>query len=81
MALRYTDAITWNPEAADDALWAELHRHFTEPELVELGSFIGFIAGGQRWIHTLDVRHGEVLFETTAGLSEAVVKEIGQAAG
>ena len=30
-----------DPGLADDDLWAELHRHFTEPELVELGYFIG----------------------------------------
>lgn len=76
VALRYTDAITWHPESADDALWADLHKHFTEPELVELGAFVGFIAGGQRWIYTLDVKHGEVLFETTAGLSEQAAKEL-----
>ncbi|MCL4296919.1 MAG: hypothetical protein KJ077_14375 [Anaerolineae bacterium] len=76
VALRYTDAITWNPDEADDQLWADLHRHFTEPELVELGAFIGFIAGGQRWIHTLNVKHGEVLFETTTGLSEQTAKEL-----
>jgi alkylhydroperoxidase family enzyme len=76
VALRYTDVITWNPGNADDKLWADLHQHFTEPELVELGAFIGFIAGGQRWIHTLNVKHGEVLFETTTGLSEQVTKEL-----
>jgi alkylhydroperoxidase family enzyme len=69
VALRYTDAICWNPALADDALWEQLHAHFTEPELVELGSFIGYIAGGQRWIRTLGIRHGEVLAETTVGLS------------
>lgn len=46
-----------------------MHAHFTEPELVELGSFIGYIAGGQRWIRTLGIGHGEVLAETTVGLS------------
>jgi alkylhydroperoxidase family enzyme len=80
VALRYTDAITWNPPDADDKLWADLHQHFTEPELVELGAFIGFIAGGQRWIHTLDVKHGEVLFETTTGLSEQTAKKLQTAA-
>jgi len=48
---------------------AQLHAHFSEPELVELGSFIGYIAGGQRWIKTLGIGHGEVLAETTVGLS------------
>jgi hypothetical protein len=57
-------------------MWKDLHAHFTEPELVELGSFIGYIAGGQRWIRTLGVRHGEVLAETTIGLSPEAAQQI-----
>jgi hypothetical protein len=58
-----------------------LHAHFTEPELVELGSFIGYVAGGQRWIRTLGIGHGEVLAETTVGLSpEAAARLRGQRA-
>ena len=67
VALRYADAITWDPTQADDALWAELKRHFTEPELVEMGFLIGVFAGGQRWIHTLDVQHGDVAAASTTG--------------
>src|ERR671936_1860090 len=59
-ALDYADAITWDPTSADDALWARLHEHFSEPELVEIGYAVGVFAGGQRWIHTLQVKHGEV---------------------
>jgi hypothetical protein len=29
VALRYADAITWDPTRADDALWAQLTQHFT----------------------------------------------------
>lgn len=76
VALRYAEAITWDPSRADDRLWADLKKHFTEPELVELGAFIGFIAGGQRWIHTLDVKHGEVLADTAAGLSAEVARQL-----
>ncbi len=68
-ALRYTDAIVWNADFADDAMWAELHKHFSEPELVELGFFIALTSGQQRWIKTLDVGHREVLADTEAGLS------------
>lgn len=57
-------------------MWKDLHAHFTEPELVELGSFIGYIAGGQRWIRTLGIRHGEVLAETTTGLSPEAAQQI-----
>lgn len=68
MALRYTSAIVWNAEIADDALWAKLYEHFTVPEIVELGFFVALTLGQQRWIKTLGIRHGEVLADTTVGL-------------
>ena len=49
IALRYADAIMYDPNQADDAMWASLRGEFTEPELVELGYWIGFTFGGQRW--------------------------------
>lgn len=67
-ALRYAQAIAWDASLADDDLWDELARHFTEPQLVELGFFIGLTLGQQRWIKTLDVGHLEYLPDTTAGL-------------
>ena len=62
-------------------MWKDLHKHFTEPELVELGSFIGYIAGGQRWISTLGIGHGEVLPETTVGLSPEATRHVKAHAG
>lgn len=59
LALRYADAIMYDPAQADDALWAALHAGFTEPELVELGYWIGFTFGGQRWLKTLGAKQGE----------------------
>lgn len=59
VALRYADAIMYDPAQADDKLWAELHKEFTEPELVELGYWIGFTFGGQRWLKTLSAVQGE----------------------
>jgi alkylhydroperoxidase family enzyme len=73
VALRYADAITWDPSAADDAMWADLKRHFSEPELVELGYLVGVFAGGQRWIHTLQVQHGDVAAESTIGYRTELV--------
>ena len=80
VALTYTSAIIWNPDIADDALWAKLHQHFTVPELVELGFFIALTLGQQRWIKTLGIGHGEVLADTTAGLapSKAAQKALEQ---
>lgn len=69
VALTYTSAIVWNAEIADDALWTELHRHFTIPELVELGFFVALTLGQQRWIKTLGIGHKEVLADTSTGLS------------
>ncbi len=59
VALRYTNAIIWNPDLADDALWEQLHAEFTEPEIVEIGYFAGFTSGGQRYGHTLHTKQGE----------------------
>lgn len=59
----------WNAELAGDELWAQLHTHFTEPELVELGFFIALTFGQQRWIKTLGIGHGEVLGDTNEGLT------------
>jgi alkylhydroperoxidase family enzyme len=52
-ALAWTHAIAWNSDAADEALWTRLHRHFSEPELVELGYTIAFTLGQQHWLMTL----------------------------
>lgn len=60
VALRYTDVIVWDPTSADDALWAQLHAHFTEAEIVELGYWIGFTSGGQRWLQTLGTVQGDL---------------------
>jgi alkylhydroperoxidase family enzyme len=74
VALQYADAITWDPTSADDALWAKLKEHFTEPELVEIGYAVGVFAGGQRWIHTLQVQHGEVATEATTGYRPELIQ-------
>jgi alkylhydroperoxidase family enzyme len=59
VALRYADAIMYDPSRADDALWQQLHGEFTEAQLVELGYWIGFTFGGQRWLKTLSTKQGE----------------------
>ena len=59
IALRYADAVMYDPSRADDELWRQLHAEFTEPQLVELGYWIGFTFGGQRWLKTLATKQGE----------------------
>ena len=68
-ALTYTSAIIWDAAIADEALWERLHEHFTDPELVELGFFVGLTLGQQRWIKTLGIGHNEVLAGTDGGLA------------
>lgn len=58
----------WDSSIADDALWTRLHRHFSNPELVELGFFVALTLGQQRWIKTLGIGHHEVLADTAAGI-------------
>jgi hypothetical protein len=61
--------LVWDPEGVDDALWAELRRHFSEAQIVELGSFIAVTYGQQRVIKTWSVGHGELAGEAGAGLA------------
>ena len=61
--------LVWNPEGADDAIWAGLRDHFSEEQIVELGYFVALTYGQQRWIKTLGIGHGEVLADTAAGLA------------
>jgi alkylhydroperoxidase family enzyme len=53
LALRWAQAIAWDSDLADDALWKALHAEFSEPELVELGCSIGFALGQQHFERTL----------------------------
>ena len=67
-ALAYAEAITWRLDA-DDALVERLHRHFSEPELVELGCFIALTMGQQSWLRLLNIKHHEVLAGTAASMA------------
>ena len=69
LALEWAYAIAWDSDKADDSLWERLHAEFTEPELVELGSFVCLTYGQQRVIKTWAVGHGEFLADTTGGLA------------
>ncbi|WP_433367987.1 carboxymuconolactone decarboxylase family protein [Actinoplanes sp. CA-142083] len=71
-ALLLAEAIAWDPQMADDDVWAKLHEHFTEPEIVELGYFIGLTMGQQKFLKTLGIKHGELGRDNTAGLAPDV---------
>lgn len=42
-----------DPDAIDDAFYAELREHYSEAEIVELGAFIGFNIGYHTFFGTL----------------------------
>jgi alkylhydroperoxidase family enzyme len=73
-ALLYTSMLVWNPEGADERVWAGLRRHFTDEQIVELGSFVSLTFGQQRVIKTWGVGHGEFLADTAADLAPSEVK-------
>jgi alkylhydroperoxidase family enzyme len=67
-ALAYAEAIVWRTET-DDAFWQRMRRHFSEPELVELGCMIGLTLGQQSWLRLLNIEHHQVLAGTTASMA------------
>jgi alkylhydroperoxidase family enzyme len=71
-ALLYTSMLVWNPAGVDDVLWARLREHFSEEQIVELGSFVCLTFGQQRVIKTWGVGHNELPGEEGAGLAPGV---------
>jgi alkylhydroperoxidase family enzyme len=67
-ALAYAEAIVWHLNT-DDAYWDRMHRQFSEPELVELGCFIGLTLGQQSWLRLLNIEHHQVMATTTASMA------------
>jgi AhpD family alkylhydroperoxidase len=67
-ALAYTEAIAWHLDT-DDVFWERMHAHFSEPELVELGCFVGLTFGQQSWIRMLGIDHHEYLAGTSAAMA------------
>lgn len=77
-ALYFAEAIAWDPDMADDDVWARLHEHFSEAEIVELGFFIGLTMGQQKFLKTLNIVHGELDSESTAGLTDEAAAAMGR---
>ena len=67
-ALAYAEMITWDLPPTDET-WERLHKHFSEPELVEIGYFVALTMGQQRWLRTLDIEHHQILPGTTASMA------------
>jgi hypothetical protein len=61
--------LVWDPAGADDTVWSRLREHFTDAQIVELGSFIAVTFGQQRVIKTWHVGHNELPGDPDAGLA------------
>jgi hypothetical protein len=48
----------------DHTLMERMRSHFSEEQIVELGSFVSLTFGQQRWIKTLGIGHGVVQVPT-----------------
>jgi alkylhydroperoxidase family enzyme len=66
--LAYAEAITWHLNT-DDAFWERMHKHFNEPELVEIGCMVGLTLGQQSWLRLLNIEHHQVLAGTDASMA------------
>ena len=53
LALRYSELMALDPEKIDAAFYDGLRRHYSEEEIVELGTFIGFNIGYHTFFGTL----------------------------
>jgi alkylhydroperoxidase family enzyme len=67
-ALAYAEAIAWQLHT-DDAFWDRMCRHFSEPELVELGCMIGLTLGQQSWLRLLDIDHHQYMVGESAAMA------------
>lgn len=67
-ALAYAEAITWHLDT-DDPFWDRMYKHFSEPDLVELGCFIALTMGQQSWLRLLNIEHHQALAGTVAGMA------------
>lgn len=67
-ALAYAEAIVWD-QPTDDALWERLYKHFSIPQIVELGFFMAITMGQGRWLRTLGIEHHQVLAGTSSGMA------------
>lgn len=55
-ALRLADCLTAERPLVDDALFAELRRHFDEGQILELGAALTVASGWQRFIEAFGIR-------------------------
>ncbi len=55
LALQFAESLALDHKSLDDAFFEEMRRHFTDPEILELGMMIGQYIGLGRLIRALDL--------------------------
>jgi len=75
VALRFADAMTHDPRGVDDDLFAELRRHWSEPQIVEIACVIGLFNYFNRFNNALHMEitltDPEVLLHRVRQVAEA----------
>lgn len=54
IALEYSELMQFEPDSIDSSFYERLREHYSEEEIVELGTFIGFNVGYHTFFRTLD---------------------------
>ena len=54
IALRYSELMATDPDKLDDAFYAELKKHYSIEQIVELGAYLAFNIGYHTFFGTLD---------------------------
>ena len=71
VALEYAERITYTDRQVDDALFAELKKHFTEAQIVELTAAVALENFRSKFNPTLGVEAQGFCMVTTAGTKKA----------
>ena len=71
VALEYAERITYTDRQVDDALFAELKKHFTEAQIVELTAVIALENFRSKFNPTLGVEAQGFCMVPTAGTNKA----------
>ncbi len=77
-ALRYADLFKSGDDAIDDdRVYAELKRHFTEEEIIELGLFCAETVGAGRFVRSMSV----LSWADACALNPMLARIVGQGSG
>ena len=71
VALEYAERITYTDRQVDDALFAEVKKHFTEPEIVELTAAVALENFRSKFNPTLGVEAQGFCMVPTEGTKKA----------